>query len=86
MGTNVSRIPAASIFKLEELPEDEGSRFIRNVDTNVSKYTVMTSQNIKLLILPAVLCTSETWSLRLRYEHRFKVSENNGEHLKVREK
>jgi hypothetical protein len=60
MDTNVSRVPAASIFKVELLPKDEGSKFIRNVDTDLSKYAVLTPQNIVLLILPAVLYTSET--------------------------
>jgi hypothetical protein len=82
MGTNVSRVPAASVFKVKLFPIDEGSEFIRSVDTNLSKCTILTPQNIELLILHTVLYTSDTWALRCIYEHRFKESE----YLELRER
>jgi hypothetical protein len=35
--TNISEDPAASIFRV--YPEDEGSKFLRNVDTILPDYT-----------------------------------------------
>jgi hypothetical protein len=66
MGTNVSMVSAASIFKVEHLLKDEGRTFTRDVNTNLSTYKVSTPQNTVLLILPPVLYASETWPVILR--------------------
>jgi hypothetical protein len=34
------------------------------------------SKTIKIIILPVVVCGCETWSLKLREEHRLRVFEN----------
>jgi hypothetical protein len=53
IGTNISEEYAASIFRVDDFsffyPEHGDSRFIRNIDTCLSKYTVTSKKKVILI-------------------------------------